>query len=101
MAEHLIFHDCSQGTKQAIGEYWGKKMERLERLLTTFPEDQRHLRLTMRFHQPERYEAQAVLSLPTGTLVAQSEGRDAHEVTDLVVDRLAEEIRRHKGVLRE
>lgn len=100
MADHLIFHECTPPTKEAIQNYWQKKQQRFEKLLVHFPEDQRNLRLTIR-RCPERYEAHAVLTLPTGTLVAEtnSHGRDYLEALDIVADRLVEEIRRHKDHL--
>lgn len=101
MADHVVFHECSPGVKGAIQEYWQRKQRRLEKLLVHFPDDQRNVRLSVRRY-PERYEAHAVIRLPTGALVAQadSHNRDYQEALDIVADRLAEEIRRHKDVLR-
>ena len=99
MAEHVIFHDCLDETKRRIEEYWRQKTPRIERLLQHFPDDQRHLRLSIRRH-PKRYEAHVSLRLPTGTLVAEASGRDSFEALDIVADRLAAEIRRHREVIR-
>lgn len=101
MADHLIFHECSPTVKGNIQEYWEQKQPRLEKLLATFPDDQRNLRLSVR-RRPDRYDAHAVLTLPTGTLIAQSSShnRDYLEAVDIVADRLASEIRRHKQLLR-
>lgn len=100
MAEHIIFHDCSDGAKQATNEAWARLRQRLEKLLTHFPEDQRHLRLTLRDHAG-RFEATAVLNLPTGTLIArgESDNHDCVAALGLVADRLFMEISRHRDQL--
>ena len=101
MPEHVAFHGVDDAAKQDIRAYWERKWKRLERLLQPFPPDQRHLRLAIHSNAPF-YDVRAVLLLPTGTLVAngRSHRPDFHEAIDLVADRLAEEIRRHKGLLR-
>jgi len=99
MAEHLIFHDCADEVIRVISDYWTRKTPRLERLLQHFPDDQRHTRLYVRRH-PKRYEAHVALRLPTGTLVAEADAKDYLEALDVVSDRLAAEIRRHKEVIR-
>jgi ribosomal subunit interface protein len=101
MADHVVFHDCPVNVKDAIQLYWEKKQKRLEKLLIHFPDDQRNVCLSVRRH-PDRFEAHAVIRLPTGSLVAQadSHSRDYQEALDLVAARLAEEIRRHKQFLR-
>ncbi len=98
MAEHVIFRDCSNGIKKDIGEYWDRKRARLERLLVHFPDDQRHLHLTVQ-RQDLGYSAHAVLRLPTGTLVAEAPAQEHRAALDIVADRLAEEIRRHKDTI--
>jgi len=101
MPEHLIFHDCSLRTKEAIRHHWTQRQHRLERLLTNFPADQRHLRIAVREYA-DRCEAHAVLGLSTGTLVARADSymRDPRTVLDQVIDRMATEIRRHRQLLR-
>ena len=101
MADHVVFHECPASVKDAIQTYWEKKQLRLEKLLVHFPDDQRNVRLTVRRH-PDRYEAHAVIRLPTGALVAEadSHNREYQEALDIVAARLAEEIRRHKQLLR-
>jgi ribosome-associated translation inhibitor RaiA len=99
MADHVIFHGCSEDTKRGIEDYWTQKGSRFERLLRNFPEDQRHMRLSIRRHS-WRYEAQATLILPTGTLVAQENAKDCLEAVDIVADRLTAEIRKHRRVIR-
>ena len=101
MPEHVVFHGVTDAAKADIRAYWDRKWKRLERLLRPFPPDQRHLRLSIRSHAPY-YDVRAVLLLSTGTLVAngRSHRPDFHEAIDSVADRLAEEIRRHKGLLR-
>ncbi|PMB51974.1 integrase [Fischerella thermalis CCMEE 5201] len=101
MVQHLIFHNCPDTVKEGIRNYWSRKQPRIARLLQTFPEEQRHLRL-MVDHNPDGYQARAVLMLPTQVLVAQSKTRqDVYQAAiDEAVDILAEEIRRHKDKLR-
>lgn len=101
MVQHLIFHNCPDTVKEGIRDYWSRKQPRIARLLQTFPEEQRHLRL-MVDRNPDGYQARAVLMLPTQVLVAQSKTRqDVYQAAiDEAVDILAEEIRRHKNKLR-
>ncbi|WP_026735380.1 HPF/RaiA family ribosome-associated protein [Fischerella sp. PCC 9605] len=101
MAQHFIFHDCPSTIKEQIRDYWVKKQRRIDRLLQSFPPNQRHLRLSID-RQPNGYQVRAVLALPTGTLVAQSKSRfETYQAAiDEVADTLAQEIRRHKEQIR-
>jgi RNA polymerase sigma factor (sigma-70 family) len=101
MAQHFIFHDCSSTIKERIRDYWAQKQRRIDRLLQSFPPSQRHLRLSID-RQPNGYQVRAVLTLPTGTLVAQSKSsfETYQAAIDQVADILAEEIRRHKEQIR-
>jgi ribosome-associated translation inhibitor RaiA len=100
MADQLIFHACSPTVKGNIQEYWEQKQRRLQKLLVNFPDDQRNLRVTVR-RCPDHYDVHAVLLMPTGTLIAESSShnRDYLEAIDIVADRLAAEIRRHRQLL--
>jgi ribosome-associated translation inhibitor RaiA len=104
MSEQLVFHNCPTTIKQGVRDYWARKAKRIQRLLDPFPAEQQHLRLAVRPHagRADQYELRGVLTLPTGTLVAEARSnlRDFHEALDLVVDRLGMEIRRHKSHLR-
>jgi ribosome-associated translation inhibitor RaiA len=84
--------------KEEVRDYWGRKHGRLDRLLQTFPEDQRLTRVAIR---PTRigWDVHTVIALPTATLVADSEASTWQEGVDLAVDRLTFEIRRHKKFL--
>ena len=101
MAKHIIFHNCSTELKPKVRNHWQKKQRRIEKLLTTFPEDQRHLRLSVK-KEKRGWQAQAVLSLPTGTLVARTEPylQNYQQALEIVTDKLVDEIRRHKEKLR-
>jgi RNA polymerase sigma factor (sigma-70 family) len=101
MPQHVVFHGVPDHLKEPIRNYWDRKWQRLERLLQSFPPDQRHLRLVIHNHHPV-WDARAVLMLSSGTLVAQGKGYDDNyrEALDTTAGRLAEEVRRHKGLLR-
>ncbi|WP_428939904.1 integrase [Fontivita pretiosa] len=102
MPVHMIFEDgVSESVREAFRIHWQRKWPRIERLLQHFPPDQRHLRLVIHNHHPI-WDARAVLTLSSGTLVAngRSRGDDYREALDMALDRLAEEVRRHKGLLR-
>jgi len=99
MSEHMIFQNCSSWQKDVIRSYWSRKLAHLERLLQHFPEDQRELRLNVR-RRPDRFEVRVVLLLPTGTLVATSSAPMDNDAIDAAVNKLARELRRHRGLLR-
>lgn len=101
MAENILTEECPAGVADDVKRHWQKKLPSIERLLTRIPDDLRQLR----FHfecDKSRYEAWAVLTLPTGTLVAHGDPayHDAREAVDQVAERLAMEIRRHKEHVR-
>lgn len=99
MSDHMVFQGCSTWQKEAIRSYWQEKMQRIERLLTRFPEDQRELRVTAT-HKPKRFEMRVALLLPTGALVAEASSLMDRDAVDAVASKLAEEVRRHKEVIR-
>jgi len=94
-----VFQRCSDQEKEDLRSYWRQKQPRIERLLTRFPEDQRELRLTVT-RKPKRYDVRAALLLPTGSLVAEVSSIAGHEAIDLLADKLAREVRRHREVIR-
>jgi len=95
----MIFQNCSTWQKDAIRSYWSRKLAHLERLLQHFPEDQRELRLNVR-RRPDRFDVRAVLLLPTGTLVATASAPTDDDAIDGVVNKLTQELRRHRGLIR-
>jgi ribosome-associated translation inhibitor RaiA len=99
MSEHMIFQNCTSWQKDMIRSCWTRKLPRIDKLLHHFPEDQRELRLTVR-RMPDRFDAHAVLLLPTGTLVAQGSSAMDCGAIDAVIDKLFQEVRRHKDVIR-
>src|SRR5258708_29152454 len=99
MAEHLIFHDCPTGIKAEVREHWARCAQRIERRLKRFPEDQRHLRLSVR-RRPPMFEVHSVLLLPSGALAAEGTAERPEEALDIVTDRLIQEINKHKEHLR-
>lgn len=100
MTEHIIFYDCSETEKAKIRDYWQRKKPRVEKLLKTFPADLWHLRLTIN-NGKQGWQAQAVLSLPTGTLIARTKPyqKNYQQAIEVLVDQLVSEIRRHKEKL--
>ncbi|HWP40752.1 MAG TPA: hypothetical protein VNL70_07490, partial [Tepidisphaeraceae bacterium] len=74
MPVHLIFDGASEYTREAIRNHWQRKWPRVERLLKHFPPDQRHLRLMIHNHLPV-WDVRAVLTLSSGTLVANGKSR--------------------------
>jgi ribosome-associated translation inhibitor RaiA len=99
MSEHMIFQNCTPWQKDMIRSCWSRKLSRIDRLLYRFPEDQRELRLTVK-RKPDRFDVHAVLLLPTGTLVAQGSSQMDCGAIDAVIDKLSQEVRRHKDVIR-
>ncbi len=101
MAQQFIFHNCPPEIKERIRQYWMQKQYRIDRLLQSFSPSQRQLRLSVN-HQPNGYQVRAVLTLPTGVLVAQSKANfeTYQEAIDEVADILTKEIRRHKEQIR-
>lgn len=101
MQTHWVFNDCGSNLKEQLRAYWDKKQPRLERLLTHFQGDLKHLGLTVYRHTtPYRFEVRAVLHLPTAALVAEEEQKEFTEALDRVADALCREIKRHLEALR-
>lgn len=99
MLDPLVFLDCPAWIQDEIRAYWAEKQPRLERLLSAFPPERCHLRVTVR-QARGRWAARAALSIPTATLAARREAEDWSEALDGLADRLASEIRRHQARLR-
>jgi ribosome-associated translation inhibitor RaiA len=99
MPQQIIVHDCPLEVRQDVEMYWDRKMLRIDRLLSHMPADQRHLHLTVK-HCRDDHEVHGVLTLPTGTLVAQGSSPSHREAMDLVADKLAHEIQRHLELVR-
>ncbi|MCS6851527.1 MAG: HPF/RaiA family ribosome-associated protein [Gemmataceae bacterium] len=104
MKTHWALHGCDGAMKAHLEEYWEKKKPRLERLLSSYRPELRHLSIHVRRHEGNatagRFEGRGVLHLPTGTLAAEAEAIDARAVIDQLVDTLASEIKRHKERVR-
>ncbi len=99
MSEQLVFKDCGSSIKETVAEYWPLKLRRLDRLLSRYRPDLRHLRLSVSRHF-DQFEAHCVLSLPTGVLAGTVRQRDCRAALDGVADQMAAEVRRHKGLMR-
>lgn len=99
MLDHVVFLKCPARLNEGIRRYWTDKQPRLERLLSTFRPELRHLRLVVQ-RARGRWETRAVLSIPSATLAARKEADHWSEALDGLADRLASEIRRHRERLR-
>jgi ribosomal subunit interface protein len=90
------FRFCAKH-KNAVREYWQRKLPRLEKLLARSSGDKRQLDMTLYRHPTEnRWEMRAVLQLATGVLVANDEGEDIYAVADTVAEELARHIIEHR-----
>jgi DNA-directed RNA polymerase specialized sigma24 family protein len=76
-------------------------MPLIEQILQQFPEDQRSVRFSFDLRD-NGYQARAILALPTGNLIAQTDAplADPHAAVDRVVDKLADQVRHHQARLR-
>jgi ribosome-associated translation inhibitor RaiA len=99
MLDHLVFLECPSRLKDDIRAYWAGKQPRFERLLATFEPELCHLRLVVQ-RTKARWEARALLSMPTATLAARRSADHWSEALDGLADRLASEIRRPRARLR-
>ena len=106
MSFHWVFNKCMSAVKSDVEKYWGRKWQRLEKLLApSYAPELQDVRITVTCHRqnPQRvwYDIHAVIGLPTGTLAAKSHDKQPRAAVDKVVDRLAAEITRHKERLRK
>jgi DNA-directed RNA polymerase specialized sigma24 family protein/ribosome-associated translation inhibitor RaiA len=103
-SEQLVFKQFPDNLKDQARKLWERRQKKLERLLEHFPSDQRHLRVVFdeNQHHKRLYDVHAVLTLPTGTLVAEAQAYDPKliDAVDRVADQLENEIIRHKALLR-
>ena len=99
MSRQIVFRDCPEEDKQDIRDYWSAEGRRFDRILRRIPEEQRHLRLNVRC-RPGAWETRAVLLLPNGTLVANETAGSVCAALDGVSERLTQEIRKHKDLMR-
>lgn len=93
----------SSDKEQKARSYIESKLERLERHLSRYPEDQRKLSITV-YHLPNQvksWEARFVLQLPTGTLVAEEGAESVEAALDVAFDELIREVRKHKEKVRK
>jgi RNA polymerase sigma factor (sigma-70 family) len=104
MSTHWVFNGCDEVTKARLENYWTRKLPRLQKVLAPYPVEVQDIRLTVYCHQPgpQRFwwEARAVVHLPTGTVVAEANGREPQLVLDEIADTLVRELKRHKERVR-
>lgn len=95
MLDHLVFLECPARLKKEIRAYWSAKGPRFERLLSGFPPEPCRRRLVVH-RAKSRWEAKAVLSMPTAILAARRDAASWAEALDGVADRLTSALRRHR-----
>lgn len=95
MKDLFTLMNCPRWLRQDIREYWAEKERRFERLLAGFRPESRRLRLAVR-RSKVGWNAKAVLTLNSRTLVGRKEASGWYEALDEAADRLASEIRRYK-----
>lgn len=105
MDVHWVFNKCDESVKTTLRSYWTKKWPRLEKLIDPIIEDFIDVRLTVTCHEqsPIRlwYDVHAVINLHSGTLAADAEDKNPTKMLDLAVDRLVEELKRHREQVRK
>ncbi len=105
MDAHWVFNKCDESVKTTVRAYWTKKWPRLEKLIAPHIEDFIDVRLTVTCHEqsPIRrlYDVHAVINLHSGTLAADAEDKSPTKMLDLAVDRLVEELKRHRERVRK
>ena len=105
MSSHVVFNGVDDATKKRLEAYWDQKLPRVKKLLTPYREDLREIDLTVYRHPQNghrsRYEARAVVHLPTGTLAAHADELTPDAAVDRVADTLVTEIRKHKEQVRK
>lgn len=97
-----FFHkNLSKQEIQEIGNYFSKKRERIESLITKFAEDAQILNLTIeKFDKHAAYQADMRLVLLSKTLVAKEASHDITKALDLATDRLIIQIKKFMDGLR-
>jgi DNA-directed RNA polymerase specialized sigma24 family protein len=104
IGEQLVFKEFPNDLKDQARKLWERRWKKIARILEPFRPDQRHLRVVFdqSRHHKRLYEVRAVLTLPTGTLVADAQAYDPKliDAVDRVADLLEREIIRHKRLLR-
>ena len=99
MIQQITLQDCVGDFRPDIETYWGRKANRVRKVLGHVPPDLQRLQLVVA-HRRFQHQARAVLKLPTGTLVAEGSSPNYREALDLAADRLVEEVRKHQAHVR-
>ncbi len=106
MSVHVVLEGFeNHPTRSDLELYWHEKVQRIQKFLKGYPEDLYELRLTVhasaKGDQTWHYEARGVVRLPTGTMVAQREGKDPFALVDEIVDNLVRQVKRHRELVRK
>lgn len=102
MRIHWAFHSCSERLRTRAQVYWAGKSERLERLLSPFQAELRHLTLVVdRQVHPRSCKVRAVLNVPTRTIVVEEQARFLRPALDRVLDLLSQEAKQQLARLRQ
>jgi DNA-directed RNA polymerase specialized sigma24 family protein/ribosome-associated translation inhibitor RaiA len=98
MQVQWTFDGCASKTKGRCRDYWEKKHERLERLLSSIPADSKKLRIRVYCYpdQVNRFEARGVLNLPGRALAVQFSNLELFTVLDGLSDKLVSAAKKYK-----
>jgi ribosomal subunit interface protein len=105
MGSHVVFTECDDALRARLQAYWEKELPRLQKYLTNYPSDAVDVRLTVH-RRPKTptyalFEVRGVVEMPTGTVVAEWSEDNPEAAIDHVVKKLAEDLRRHKELVRK
>lgn len=92
------FEGCENNIKNNCRSYWGKKQQRVERILSSVPDGSKKLRLTLYCHdgQVDKFEVRGIMNLPGRTLAVQSTDLELNAVLDELADKLASAAQKYK-----
>src|SRR5687768_12048082 len=94
MTEHLKISLYGADAERAR-TYWSERRTHLMRMLRRFSDQDIHFGISVLRADDERLEASAVLSLPSGTVVAHTDGSSIEEALDLLTEKLVHQLQQH------
>lgn len=93
------FGGCDKNIKSRCRNYWEKKQERLERILSGLPAGSKKLRLALYYNkaQVDTFEARAIMNMPGRTLAVQSSDLQLNAALDDLIDKLVTAGQKHRA----
>ncbi len=103
MITRWAFHDCSEKIKNQARSYWEKKQQRLERLTSVIPKDERRLRMVLYFHEKRvsQYEVRSIMEVPGRSLTVQASDMELSAALDRLIDLLVAAVRKYKEMIKQ